>query len=220
MCFSCDGGLTNWDPTDDPWTEHAKWFDKCPYLNLKKNKTFIEYAGRDQSQPLGRNNTDISFTNPPQFSEAQTNNSLLVQEPTVTSVAPTTVTATTAISTTATIRAKPTTTAETKIDKTKLPDSVARFPDSAARFPDSAAKLPDSGYSSLELEYDDSKKSLIEENERLKDEQSCRVCYNEESNILFLPCRHLVTCPTCAAAVASCPVCRSPIDATVQVFKS
>jgi hypothetical protein len=203
LCFSCDGGLTNWDPTDDPWTEHAKWFDKCPYLNLKKSKTFIEYAGRDQSQPLGSNNTDISFTNLPQFSEVPTNNSLLVQEPIVTATETTTATAT--------AKAKPTTTAETKIEKLKFPDSVA--------------KLPDSGYSSPENSDDDSKKSLnskklIEENERLKDEQSCRVCYNEESNILFLPCRHLVTCPTCAASVANCPVCRSPIEQTVQVFKS
>lgn len=212
MCFSCDGGLTNWDPTDDPWTEHAKWFDKCPYLNLKKTQDFIEYAGRDQSQPLGSNNTDISFTNNSQFSEVPTNNPLLVQEPIHRA------TETTAISATTTTRAKPTTTAETKIEKTKLPDSVARLPDSVT-------KLTDSGYSSPENSDDDSEKSLkskklIEENERLKDEQSCRVCYNEESNILFLPCRHLVTCPTCAASVANCPVCRSPIETTVQVFKS
>jgi hypothetical protein len=26
-CFSCDGGLKYWDPDDEPWTEHAKWFD-------------------------------------------------------------------------------------------------------------------------------------------------------------------------------------------------
>jgi hypothetical protein len=182
LCFSCDGGLTNWDPTDDPWTEHAKWFDKCPYLNLKKTQTFIEYAGRDQSPPLRFNNTDISLTNYSPSSEVTTNNSLLVQEAT------------------ATFTEK---TAETKIKETKLPDS---------------------GYSSLETEYDPKKslnsKKLVEENERLKDEQSCRVCYNEESNILFLPCRHLVTCPTCAASVANCPVCRSPIETTLQVFKS
>ncbi len=25
-CFFCDGGLRNWEPGDDPWQEHAKWF--------------------------------------------------------------------------------------------------------------------------------------------------------------------------------------------------
>ncbi|CAG2120315.1 unnamed protein product, partial [Medioppia subpectinata] len=24
-CFYCDGGLSNWEPGDEPWTEHAKW---------------------------------------------------------------------------------------------------------------------------------------------------------------------------------------------------
>jgi hypothetical protein len=25
-CFHCGGGLQNWRRTDDPWTEHALWF--------------------------------------------------------------------------------------------------------------------------------------------------------------------------------------------------
>ena len=25
-CFYCNGGLQNWDPEDEPFTEHAKWF--------------------------------------------------------------------------------------------------------------------------------------------------------------------------------------------------
>jgi len=25
-CWYCNGGLQNWDPDDEPWTEHAKWF--------------------------------------------------------------------------------------------------------------------------------------------------------------------------------------------------
>jgi len=27
-CFFCDGGLRNWEPGDDPWEEHAKWFPR------------------------------------------------------------------------------------------------------------------------------------------------------------------------------------------------
>lgn len=27
-CFHCDGGLRNWEPGDDPWQEHAKWFPR------------------------------------------------------------------------------------------------------------------------------------------------------------------------------------------------
>ena len=25
-CWYCNGGLQNWEPQDDPWKEHAKWF--------------------------------------------------------------------------------------------------------------------------------------------------------------------------------------------------
>ncbi len=27
-CFYCDGGLRNWQPHDEPWTEHARWFTR------------------------------------------------------------------------------------------------------------------------------------------------------------------------------------------------
>ena len=31
-CFYCDGGLKHWQPSDDPWTEHRRWFTRCPYV--------------------------------------------------------------------------------------------------------------------------------------------------------------------------------------------
>jgi len=40
-CFYCDGGLRNWQPEDQPWVEHARWFDKCVYIRLVKGDEFI-----------------------------------------------------------------------------------------------------------------------------------------------------------------------------------
>ncbi|ERL95189.1 hypothetical protein D910_12457 [Dendroctonus ponderosae] len=40
-CFHCDGGLRNWDPDDDPWTEHARWFPRCSFVNLVKGQEFV-----------------------------------------------------------------------------------------------------------------------------------------------------------------------------------
>ncbi|XP_013396547.1 baculoviral IAP repeat-containing protein 7-A-like [Lingula anatina] len=31
-CFFCDGGLCNWQPTDDPWEEHKTWFPQCCHV--------------------------------------------------------------------------------------------------------------------------------------------------------------------------------------------
>ncbi|XP_043220725.1 baculoviral IAP repeat-containing protein 7-A-like [Amphibalanus amphitrite] len=41
-CFHCDGGLRNWVPGDDPWTEHARWFSRCGFLRLVKGEDFIQ----------------------------------------------------------------------------------------------------------------------------------------------------------------------------------
>ncbi len=40
-CFYCEGGLRNWQPDDDPWTEHARWFSKCGFVRLIKGDDFI-----------------------------------------------------------------------------------------------------------------------------------------------------------------------------------
>jgi len=40
-CFACDGGLRRWDPGDDPWVEHCRWFPACPYAREQKGDEFI-----------------------------------------------------------------------------------------------------------------------------------------------------------------------------------
>ncbi|KAH9500236.1 hypothetical protein Btru_077545 [Bulinus truncatus] len=46
-CFFCDGGLRNWEPNDDPWREHARWFPRCPYVKQSKGVAFIENVLKD-----------------------------------------------------------------------------------------------------------------------------------------------------------------------------
>ncbi|XP_061192111.1 baculoviral IAP repeat-containing protein 2-like [Saccostrea echinata] len=40
-CFFCGGGLRNWEPEDDPWIEHARWFPKCAFLRQNKGDEFV-----------------------------------------------------------------------------------------------------------------------------------------------------------------------------------
>uniref|UniRef100_A0A8C6WKQ6 RING-type E3 ubiquitin transferase n=1 Tax=Neogobius melanostomus TaxID=47308 RepID=A0A8C6WKQ6_9GOBI len=40
-CFFCDGGLRNWEPGDDPWQEHAKWFPRCEFLIQSRGQDYI-----------------------------------------------------------------------------------------------------------------------------------------------------------------------------------
>lgn len=41
-CFYCDGGLRNWEPGDDPWLEHARWFPNCSFVMLNKGDGFVK----------------------------------------------------------------------------------------------------------------------------------------------------------------------------------
>lgn len=50
-CFHCDGGLRNWETTDDAWTEHARWFPKCEFVNLVRGQEFIQQC-IDNRPPL------------------------------------------------------------------------------------------------------------------------------------------------------------------------
>ena len=64
-CFYCDGGLRNWQPDDDPWTEHSRWFSKCGFIRLVKGDDFIKKCLREH--PTGM--ADINEEQQPQ--EAQ-----------------------------------------------------------------------------------------------------------------------------------------------------
>lgn len=41
ICFSCGGGLREWDEEDDPWEQHVLWYEGCNYLRLIKGPEFI-----------------------------------------------------------------------------------------------------------------------------------------------------------------------------------
>ncbi|CAC5368147.1 BIRC7_8 [Mytilus coruscus] len=62
-CFFCGGGLRRWEEGDLPWTEHARWYPKCPFVIQCKGEKFIEdVAEKEHMQsPSGLN----GYTNNP-----------------------------------------------------------------------------------------------------------------------------------------------------------
>lgn len=42
ICFSCGGGLKDWEESDDPWEQHATWYSKCEYLKLMKGDLYVK----------------------------------------------------------------------------------------------------------------------------------------------------------------------------------
>lgn len=55
-CFSCGGGLKDWEENDDPWEQHAMWYGKCEYLKLMKDADFIEKMAKQREEFFRRLN--------------------------------------------------------------------------------------------------------------------------------------------------------------------
>lgn len=49
-CFSCGGGLKDWEHGDDPWEQHGMWYGKCKYLLLMKGKEFVDQMNKKRAQ--------------------------------------------------------------------------------------------------------------------------------------------------------------------------
>ncbi|XP_047945674.1 uncharacterized protein LOC125192204 isoform X1 [Salvia hispanica] len=57
-----------------------------------------------------------------------------------------------------------------------------------------------------------------EEFDRLLNEKIlCRVCFDEQINVVLLPCRHYALCSTCCEKCKRCPICRVYIDERLLV---
>ncbi|XP_010266836.1 PREDICTED: probable BOI-related E3 ubiquitin-protein ligase 2 [Nelumbo nucifera] len=56
------------------------------------------------------------------------------------------------------------------------------------------------------------------EGEEQTKKMACKACNSRVSCVLFLPCRHLCSCKPCEGFLDSCPVCKSPKKASVEVF--
>lgn len=54
LCYHCGGGLKDWEPNDDPWEQHAKWFTKCYYLLMVKGQAYVNSVTGQAMAPLSK----------------------------------------------------------------------------------------------------------------------------------------------------------------------
>eukprot|EP00808_Paulinella_micropora_P005326 g79362.t1 len=50
--------------------------------------------------------------------------------------------------------------------------------------------------------------------------KQCVVCLEEPACIVFLPCKHMKTCPDCSRRLETCPLCRTKIASKLKPFDS
>lgn len=65
-CFSCGGGLKDWEAEDQPWEQHAMWYSKCEYLKLMKGEEYIAECLAKKESPSDQNGSDVGPSNSPQ----------------------------------------------------------------------------------------------------------------------------------------------------------
>uniref|UniRef100_A0A646QCJ6 Inhibitor of apoptosis 2 n=1 Tax=Hemiscolopendra marginata TaxID=943146 RepID=A0A646QCJ6_9MYRI len=247
-CFHCDGGLRNWEATDNPWIEHARWFGNCSFVLLIKGNEFVTQAKLLHPPSLDMNsmNTEIPCVRKVTIEEI---NSLL-DSPIVKTVLDCGVTLPViryALQKRIQYVGEPFVTPDALYEaclraQEDLKQSSVQYqegncemqPRSAVNLEQtfsnsrlvnsnmttsvSSPNLPCSSFKDLTRKTQEL--FLAEENQRLKEMQLCKICMDEEVGIVFLPCGHLISCPNCAPSITDCPVCRKPITHTVRTYLS
>ncbi|XP_013419082.1 baculoviral IAP repeat-containing protein 3-like, partial [Lingula anatina] len=252
-CFYCDGGLRNWEPQDDPWTEHARWFPFCDFVLQRKGEEFIRHVqqrfachSNDTPQLTSQNQaaiTNVRRREAGQYVVEAREIEARLDIPIVQAVLQMGYPRDTVRKV---IENRLRTTGDDFPNAESLFEAILSYEEwqtqgeareqtllgvaepaqdtpSPSRTPKPAKEEKKRGkkkQKSTEAkttvgENDEEAISLIEENQRLKAQMTCKICMDEEVSVVFLPCGHLVICAQCAPALRSCPICTSLIRATV-----
>ncbi|XP_059489798.1 death-associated inhibitor of apoptosis 2-like [Neocloeon triangulifer] len=198
-CFHCNGGLHNWDPNDDPWVEHARWFSKCPYVNIVKGQDYIKDVVKnkppiipvvdlhlnDEGEVNGEANNENEAENPAQNGQAQCEEAEEAAAIAAETLPPT-----------------------DETESKKLEDEKTR------------SEGPDKEDTSNNPKEVAGPKEKESEGPSASEAHLCKVCLDEDVGVVFLPCGHLVSCVQCAPNLSLCPVCRKEIQASVRTYFS
>ncbi|KAH3729018.1 hypothetical protein DPMN_054981 [Dreissena polymorpha] len=196
-CFSCNGGLRNWEEHDDPWIEHCKWFPACTFARETKGDAFIEQVQHSANAPTTMLN---DATNPSAEKHHHNDLDLDMDLLTVKAVCIEEMGFTAEIFDEAVYHLK--------LDGNHHPNIeviINRI--------DQIQKETSVEYTSAKIS-----ETFYEENLRLKKIVKCSNCKTNDSNALFLPCAHHVMCITCTRDTKRCSVCNRAVYDVVRTF--
>ncbi|KAL5018673.1 hypothetical protein ScPMuIL_004395 [Solemya velum] len=245
-CFFCGGGLRNWEPKDIPWVEHARWYPRCAFLIQCQGLEFVQKVQHQSSGPnvqtaqqqtLGTNLYKTETLSVPRkpFSPRDGRDD---SDP-MTSVAAQSAIEMgyTEVTVKDAVRQLTQQTGSADFDAVTLVSLIMENEDEESQSQGSASKKHDTldrtaTYShnsrsgdcptsnSTRSNTDAYLRSLMEENRQMREESLCRICLEESSCVVFLPCGHMATCPRCAHVFQKCPVCRKNIQGTIKAYLS
>ncbi|XP_006814869.1 baculoviral IAP repeat-containing protein 7-like [Saccoglossus kowalevskii] len=257
-CFYCDGGLRNWEPTDEPWIEHARWFPKCAFVLQQRGSVFMKYVTSQYPQPYEPHLPadthqyveEIQQPRPQVQPRANVNDVMrsdlvqvvmdmgydrqLIKNSIKRKIRQTGESFSTTHELLLAVWDYEASGEQEDEDEDDYPPPPRKLP--GEKVPDEPLggnKLSDSTESRI-LKPPPAFLAAVEEPpsgpvtaetlqrqlEDIIDEKRCKVCMDRDRCMLFQPCRHVVTCEICSAALRECPICRKTIKSTVKIYMS
>ncbi|KAJ3586652.1 hypothetical protein NHX12_013048 [Muraenolepis orangiensis] len=190
-CFFCDGGLRNWEPGDDPWQEHAKWFPRCEFLLRSRGSG---YVGNIQEAHLDGSETSMGGSQTPVPRDISSGNDLGGSSALLSPVVQTVL---------------------RMGFQAGLVESLVqtKYLLNGQHYTSASDLVTDV----LQAEGEERTRGLQSTE---PEERTCKVCMDKPVSIVFIPCGHLVVCSDCAASLRHCPICRARIRGSVKAFLS
>ncbi|XP_014228800.1 death-associated inhibitor of apoptosis 1-like isoform X1 [Trichogramma pretiosum] len=224
-CYHCGGGLKNWEPQDDPWVQHAKWFSTCFYVRLVKGQEFINSVTGKHIPPLSEEET--MKLNLPScikkvecLSTQKCESKEETQQPAQTQLQPSAAEPATATAAAAESAAGPSTNEVEPQAPTPAPRSSSTTATTTTTEMQTETQAVPSSNQSQQSALAQQAQKANNEKKSIDDARVCKICYNEELGVVFLPCGHMVACVKCAPGMTTCAVCRETVTMTVRAFFS
>ncbi|XP_048839616.1 baculoviral IAP repeat-containing protein 7 isoform X3 [Brienomyrus brachyistius] len=215
-CFYCDGGLRNWEPGDDPWQEHAKWFPRCEFL--------LQARGREYVSSVQESYFSISETlsASPISTARDLNSGHALMTPVIHTVLQMGFDANLVESL---VQTKYLLTGTCYTSVSDLVADVLQAEEDGRRSQQARDPGVNQGRSAgrerIQTQARDKaagELSAEEQLRQLQEERTCKVCMDKLVSMVFIPCGHLVVCTDCAASLRNCPICRAIIRGSVRAF--
>ncbi|KAI5095914.1 baculoviral IAP repeat containing 7 isoform X1 [Silurus meridionalis] len=229
-CFFCDGSLRNWEPGDDPWEEHAKWFPRCEYLIQSRGAEYINnvqrsYFNTSELENESQNSIARNITTGHDVLSGQSAPAATVFMPVVQAVVQM------GFEQAVVERLVQSHFQLTGRHYTSVSDLVAdvlQAEEEGQQGNGCNTELvvrQNSNAHGMKLQTTFEEKVLVtmsaeEQLKQLQEERTCKVCMDKPVSLVFIPCGHLVVCSECAASLQHCPICRAVIRGSVRAFMS
>ncbi|NP_001417846.1 baculoviral IAP repeat-containing protein 7 isoform 1 [Danio rerio] len=229
-CFFCDGGLRNWEPGDDPWQEHAKWFPQCEYLLQSRGQEYVRNVQQSFFNMNGRGGGSLSSAAgniTPEVLGGQRSVAAPMLSPVVQAVLQMgfqhSLVESLVQSRFLLTGAHYTSVSDLVTDVLQAEEEEERQTGDTRSETVETQRTPRTTRTRTQVSSREKVRSDLSPEEQLRqlqEERTCKVCMDKLVSMVFIPCGHLVVCSDCAASLRHCPICRAVIRGSVRAFMS